>query len=110
MKGSEGPSDFDVRHRFSINGTYELPFHGNQFVEGWQITGVFQGQSGSPINVLTNINTLTGVTSLRPDLIGDPTPTQAQQDQGIQLNRNSFRCATTRVFAGDPDTFANGSA
>jgi hypothetical protein len=72
LKGSEGPSDFDVRHRFSINGTYELPFHGNQFVEGWQITGVFQGQSGSPINVLTNINQFTGVTSLRPDLVGDP--------------------------------------
>jgi|SoiMethySBSTD1v2_1073268.scaffolds.fasta_scaffold03294_14 outer membrane receptor protein involved in Fe transport len=72
LKGSEGPSDFDVRHRFSINGTYELPFRGNQFVEGWQITGVFQGQSGSPVNILTNINNFTGVQSLRPDLVGDP--------------------------------------
>src|SRR5262249_54566034 len=35
--GSVGPSDFDVRHRFSINATYELPFHGNRIVEGWQI-------------------------------------------------------------------------
>ena len=30
LNDSVGPSDFDVRHRFSINGTYELPFHGNQ--------------------------------------------------------------------------------
>src|SRR5207249_11309865 len=29
-------------------------------------------QSGSPFNVITNINTFTGVASLRPDLVGDP--------------------------------------
>ena len=72
LADSEAPSDFDVRHRFSLNGTYELPFHGNQLVDGWQVVGVLQLQSGSPFNVITNINTFTGVTSLRPDLIGDP--------------------------------------
>jgi hypothetical protein len=72
LRDSEGPSDFDTRHRFSINGTYELPFKGNQFVEGWQVTGVVQLQSGNPLNVITNINTFTGVASLRPDLVGDP--------------------------------------
>jgi hypothetical protein len=70
---SYGPSDFDTRHRFSLNGTYELPFHGNQFVEGWQVTGVLQLQSGNPLTVLTNINTFTGNATLRPDLVGDPT-------------------------------------
>jgi hypothetical protein len=70
--GSEAPSDFDTRHRFSLNGTYELPFHGNRLTEGWQVTGVVQLQSGNPLNVVTNINTFTGVATLRPDLIGDP--------------------------------------
>jgi hypothetical protein len=69
---SEGPSDFDVRHRFSVNGTYELPFHGNRLAEGWQVVVVTQMQSGGPFNVLTNVNTFTGVASLRPDLVGDP--------------------------------------
>jgi len=72
LNDSLGPSDFDVRHRFSINGTYELPFHGNRLKEGWQVTGVLQAQSGSPVNIITTLNTLTGVTSLRPDLVGDP--------------------------------------
>jgi hypothetical protein len=44
------------------------------------------------------------------DLIGDPTPTDAQRAQGKELNRDAFRCATQPVFAGDPDTFPNGSA
>ena len=69
----EGPSDFDVRHRFSINGTYELPFHGNRLMDGWQVVVVSQMQSGGPFNVVTNINTFTGVNNtLRPDLVGDP--------------------------------------
>ncbi len=72
IAGSEGPSDFDTRHRFSLNGTYELPFHGSRFTEGWQVTGVLQLQSGNPLNVLTNINTFTGVATVRPDLVGDP--------------------------------------
>ena len=72
IPGSEAPSDFDVRHRFSANVTYELPFHGNRLAEGWQVVGVVQVQSGSPFTVLTNVNTFTGVASLRPDLIGTP--------------------------------------
>jgi len=69
---SYGPSDFDTRHRFSLNGTYELPFKGNRLKDGWQVTGVLQFQSGNPVNIITTLNTLTGVTSLRPDLVGDP--------------------------------------
>jgi hypothetical protein len=69
---SYGPSDFDVRHRFSANVTYELPFRGNRLKEGWQLVGVLQMQSGSPFNITTNVNTFTGVASLRPDLVGDP--------------------------------------
>ena len=41
-------------------------------MDGWQITGVVQLQSGNPLNVITNVNTFTGVASLRPDLVGDP--------------------------------------
>jgi len=36
------------------------------------VVGVTQMQSGGGFNVLTNINTFTGVASLRPDLVGDP--------------------------------------
>jgi hypothetical protein len=70
---SEGPSDFDVRHRFVINAIYELPFKGNRAVEGWQLAVITQAQTGSPVNIVTAIPGFTGVNnSLRPDLIGDP--------------------------------------
>ncbi|HEY2150377.1 MAG TPA: TonB-dependent receptor [Vicinamibacterales bacterium] len=70
LAGSVGPSDFDVRHRVSVNASYDLPFKGNRWKDGWQIVVVEQAQTGNPLNILTNITTITGVSSVRPDLIG----------------------------------------
>jgi hypothetical protein len=70
IAGSEGPSDFDVRHRMAINLSYDLPFHGNRLKDGWQVVLVEQAQTGNPLNVITNITTISGVSSVRPDLIG----------------------------------------
>jgi hypothetical protein len=70
IAGSVGPSDFDVRHRVSINASYDLPFHGNRLKDGWQLVVVEQAQTGNPLNIITNITTITGVSSVRPDLVG----------------------------------------
>jgi hypothetical protein len=71
LNGSVALSDFDSRHRFVLSALYDLPFHGNQFVEGWQIAAILQSQSGSPINVVTTNSTVNGVANtLRPDVTG----------------------------------------
>jgi hypothetical protein len=84
IQGDRGLSDFDARHRFVINAIYELPFKGNRLVSGWQLSGITQLQSGNPITILAgnplaiagttiggaNIASLTGLATLRPDLIG----------------------------------------
>jgi hypothetical protein len=70
LAGSVGPSDFDVRHRVSLNASWELPFHGNRLKDGWQIVVVEQAQTGNPFNIVTNITTITGTATVRPDLIG----------------------------------------
>jgi hypothetical protein len=90
IQGDRGLSDFDARHRFVISWLYELPFKGNRLIDGWQISGITQWQTGNPINILAgnplalipnapatsplrqlNIASFTGVGSIRPDLIGD---------------------------------------
>jgi hypothetical protein len=70
-------------------------------IGGWQFNNIVVWQSGPLFNVTCDGG--------RVDLIGDPNPTQAQRDQGIELNRAAFRCPTTRVFAGDPPVLPNGS-
>jgi hypothetical protein len=46
-----GDCNFDLRHNFVANVVYLLPFHGNRLVEGWQVSGIFTAQSGSPFTV-----------------------------------------------------------
>jgi len=65
-------SDFDARHRYVISAIWELPFRGNALKDGWQVALTTQGQSGNPLNIVTNIGTFTGVANtLRPDVVGD---------------------------------------
>jgi hypothetical protein len=70
LADSVGPSDFDVRHRVAVNMSYDLPFHRNRLVDGWQVVVVEQAQTGNPLNIVTNISTITGTATVRPDLIG----------------------------------------
>lgn len=71
LRGDRGLSDFDVRHRFVFSGLYDLPFAGNQLVEGWQLAAIVQSQSGGPINIVSNNSIVNGVANtLRPDVNG----------------------------------------
>jgi hypothetical protein len=98
LAGSVGPSDFDVRHRVSINASWDLPFHGNRLKDGWQLVVVEQAQSGNPFNIVTNITTITGTATVRPDLIG-PLPAidpHANNDQnGFPVSYQWFDGQTT---------------
>jgi hypothetical protein len=99
---SLGPSDFDARHRFVINAIYELPFKGNRLVEGWQLGVITQIQTGNPINVVTNINTFTGVATLRPDLVGNPTIIGSPNQwfaNAVCDPRVAGSCTSSSVFA-----------
>jgi outer membrane receptor protein involved in Fe transport len=52
---NKGLSDFDIRHNFTANATWELPFgkdstglaHG--LAAGWQLSGIFTAHSGVPL-------------------------------------------------------------
>jgi hypothetical protein len=101
LSAERGRSGFDVRHRFSLSYSYDLPFGkgksllGNSglatsLLSGWQTYGVITLQTGRPFTValLPEFdNSNTGISSLgflgndRPNLIGqakldNPTPDQ----------------------------------
>jgi hypothetical protein len=116
IRGDRGLSDYDARNRFVISGLYELPFKGNRLVEGWQLGSILQLQSGNPVNILAgnplaipgtaiggaNIAALTGVASLRPDVIGN-IETKGQVTQWFSNSvcdpRAPGGCASGAVFA-----------
>lgn len=108
-----GNSDIDTRHRFTFANVWDLPIgRGRRWgsdmnkaldfaIGSWQFNNIVAWQSGPVFNVTCDGG--------RVDLIGDPTPTSAQEDQGLELNRAAFRCAQTKVFPSDPDTFPGGA-
>jgi hypothetical protein len=102
-----GNSDTDVRQRFTFSNVYDLPIGRNReflsdmpkaldfLIGGFQLNNILTLQSGPVYNVTCNGG--------RVDIIGDPTPTSTDRAAGRQLNRAAFRCATTPVFATDPN-------
>ena len=78
-------SNYDVRNRFTFNGSYELPFGRgrammnsaptwlDEIAGGWRTDLTFVAQSGIPFTVTTNgINTPSGQSQARSLLVGDP--------------------------------------
>ena len=71
LRGDRGLSDFDARHRFVLNSIYQLPFKRNWLVRNWQLSAIFQAQSGNPVNIVTSNGVVNGVVNtLRPDVTG----------------------------------------
>ncbi len=102
IRGDRGLSDFDARNRFVFSGVYNLPFHGNRLVEGWEFTIIEQVQSGNPINFHTTNSAFTGNANLRPNVTG-PVIT----GYSPATNRN----ASYVTYIQDPGVFKNqGSA
>lgn len=79
-----GFSDFDVRHRFVVNGILEFPFgKGKQFFKdgiagaflgGWDLTGSLNVRSGRPYTVTQSGDPLKlgSLSTELADLVGDP--------------------------------------
>lgn len=86
-----GNSDFDARHRFVINGIYDLPFKGHRAVEGWEFATIFSAQSGNPFTVVVPSATLNGVgNTVVPIVIGPIPVTGNSLGQWIASNGGSF--------------------
>jgi outer membrane receptor protein involved in Fe transport len=69
----KGACDFDVRHNFVANTVYMLPFRGNRFVQGWQISAIATARSGTPFSIQdgidqANLNDPAGAPGERPNL------------------------------------------
>ncbi len=110
-KNNYGLSDFDVRDHFVFSGTWNLPFKGNRFVDGWLLANITQLQTGNPLNVVTT-STYNGVSgTIRPTLIG-----QYSTGRGPILANgnvkyiNGTACATVTAgcaFYAQPTGFGN---
>ncbi len=67
-----GNCSYDLRHNLVANVIYQLPFHGNRLVEGWQLSGIVTLQSGMPFSVVDGFDQAgldNNVADTRPDAV-----------------------------------------
>jgi Carboxypeptidase regulatory-like domain/TonB dependent receptor len=92
-------SSFDVRHRFSIGLTYDLPFSGNAWVKDWQVQVVGSANSGRPFTVAVHPDidaSNTGRSNLgfgfndRPNVSGDPNLSADDRTEERWFNTSAF--------------------
>jgi len=106
LRAERAVSSFDLRHRGTVNVTYELSFLPNllaswpkRLAEGWQLSGIYTGQSGLPITPFLSVDSSgTGELNDRPNLVGNP-------NAGPHLPNQWFNKAAFQ--RPEPGTFGN---
>lgn len=96
---AHGPSDFDVRHSFSIAVTYNLPTLKTislikYLLRDWAVDGIGTARSATPFNLVARSSANIGgvIQNIRPDLIlGVPVYlADATAPGGMRVNRAAF--------------------
>jgi hypothetical protein len=94
--------DSDVRHNFVYSGVYRLPFGTGQkffsnwgrttnlLLGGWQLNGIYNMRSGTPVNVISGANPTAALPGLRPNLVGDPTIPRDKRTLLKYFNTDAF--------------------
>jgi hypothetical protein len=122
--GEYGNSDFDIRHRFTLTGTYNIPGIKGfaQLLQGWQINGILTVQSGAPwtVNDYSNNFSGTGDNNDTWDFFGNPSDFKATQNSipfcsgftvvGGAVNSSNATCTTTTGVTNIVTTPANAAA
>ena len=102
----KGPSDFDHTHRIVTSYVWDIPFGNNMkglakgLLGGWQLTGIQQFQTGSPMTVNSGVdNSRTGIGRDRADLTGQSFDRPAGADPLRQwFNTGAFRANALGTF------------
>jgi len=104
LEGEYAPSADDQRHRMVIGFSWDVPFGANltgftgQIAKGWQIAALGIFNSGSPLFINQDGDTLNvDSEEIRPNLVSGQDPTLSEDDRTIQrwFNTAAFARATT---------------
>jgi hypothetical protein len=95
----KGSGDYDIRHRFTLSLTYDLPSRKGfgQLLEGWQLTSILSLQTGEPILLYDDSNDLTGTgegpgngSNDRWNIVGNPNNLRWSQNAPIPYFSDTY--------------------
>jgi len=97
-----GPADYDIRHTFTANSVYQVPFARARWYGGWDVSGLFTSRTGRPFSV--SVNRASGVVpsgqtqSQRANYVGDVNPYSANPGPGSWLNPAAFVAPANNTY------------
>jgi len=110
LYNERGNSGFDIRQRFVLNYSWDLPVgRGRSYLsggmlgkvlEGWQLAGITTLQSGHPFDLFGNVDSEHTGLSARLSLVGDPTLPSGHLKNQTGVNWDAFSFAPFG-FAGN---------
>lgn len=99
-----GLSSHDIRHRFTFNTVYDIPFGvwvsnwPKRLTEGWQLSAIYTWSTGlTATPFLGNDNSGTGELNDRPNRVGDPNSGGAKTRLAY-YNKSAFEAPAPRTF------------
>jgi hypothetical protein len=93
---------YHAKSSLRVNGLVSLPFHRNQLVEGWQLTGTVIQNTGLPISVSTGFDQV-GYTANS----GTPRPNYAPNNSAVTVNGRNYPACNNNPFLGTADMWLN---
>jgi hypothetical protein len=100
QKNDKAVCSYDIPHVFRLNGLWVLPFHGNKFIQGWQLSGVMNKYNGVPINVNSGFD-VAGFTSgnvPRPNYVAGCDPYAGAHTVSHWFNTSCYTLETPGTF------------
>lgn len=101
-----GASDFDIRHRFTLSATYNIPgIKGyGQILQGWQLNGILTLQSGQPWQAFDTSNDFSGTGEFadRWNFFGNPSDFKSGGSHSIPFCTGSGAGGCTYQAPGAP--------
>lgn len=103
-----GPCDFDLRHNFTSNVIWQLPFQGSRIKDGWQLSLIAAVHSGTPYSVYDGIDQAevgqagAAAAAERPDLVpgrsNNPTGVHITPSGVIGFDASAFQLQAPGIF------------
>jgi hypothetical protein len=93
-----GPSDYDVRHRFTTNFVVNLPLGNNVIARDWVYSGIYAWRSGRPFTVSQGNNNVGQNMTGLPSVVGD---TDGPETVDQWFSTSAFQAVPSGTFGDE---------
>lgn len=101
LKNDVGRSDFDSKHRFVLDYSWEVPGPKDSLLKGnWMLSGIFVAQSGQPFTIF--IGPVLGEINQRVNLLGPVTTDMGNPNAAISTSNLGLPSTACALATGSP--------